>query len=523
MQSRLLFFITASLLGFVWVGPATATEPQLLRSAEFGTVYYVDTEGIRHPFPNLATYQSWYGNDFSAVATVSAEILALYPLGFNITVRPGTFLVKVRTSPDVYAVEIGGVLRKIMTEEIAQGLYGSAWAEKVLDIPDVFFSNYQLGAPIDQIEKVPEGSLVRRPNTQEYYFLERNILQPFSSAAAVTANKFKLTDAITTDRSYYIRSREIQNFDPTIFNPASTQLQNTQDCRATDLRAAVIFLTANQPTQSDISKLQEIKAQIADRWHWASFELSTLDVSYPLVILQDDGHLLTPRSDGTYEVPSELINTFYEQHADEFDFLIVWSDVKLVKPENNEIARYVRVTNQMTGNGLGRMRAGEIYGSGGRLKGIAMMGGLNQYDAETQLGTSQTLNIVLHELLHQWGAAITFIDENGESNKSLLRDPDFGHWSSYVDFISPLGGSGWIDNGDGTFTSVLSLLVDPHARQFSTLDLYAMGLIPAQLMDPIFYLKPKNSDILANTIQAEVSFVDIEQVVADIGKINCLN
>src|SRR3989338_10258874 len=121
------------LASFVPAVPAMAAI-ELVKSDTFGTVYYLDGAGVRHPFPNEANYRSWYHDDFSKIVMVSNDFLARYPLGKNITVRPGTFLVKIRTAPAVYAVEQGGVLRRIDDEDIAAAIYGANWAGRGVDI-----------------------------------------------------------------------------------------------------------------------------------------------------------------------------------------------------------------------------------------------------------------------------------------------------------------------------------------------------------------------------------------------------
>jgi hypothetical protein len=86
------------------------------------SVYYV-TDGTRSAFPNQTTYFSWY-QDFSLVEEVTAGELAAYPLKGNMTIRPGTYLIKLTTDPNVYVVEPGNRLRLIPSEEAARTLYG---------------------------------------------------------------------------------------------------------------------------------------------------------------------------------------------------------------------------------------------------------------------------------------------------------------------------------------------------------------------------------------------------------------
>ena len=77
--------------------------------------------------------------------------MAQIPLGGNVTLRPGTRLVKIQSDPKVYAVSQGGLLHWVKTEELAKGLYGANWQDQVIDISDAFFINYQIGQPIEQL------------------------------------------------------------------------------------------------------------------------------------------------------------------------------------------------------------------------------------------------------------------------------------------------------------------------------------------------------------------------------------
>jgi hypothetical protein len=112
-------------------------------------VYYFGADGKRYVFPTAKTYFSWYA-DFSGVQTLTDTELASYPLGGNVTYRPGVRLVKITTDPRVYAIGKNGDLRWIQTEPVATSLYGADWAKKVDDIPDAFFVNYRLGTTVAQ-------------------------------------------------------------------------------------------------------------------------------------------------------------------------------------------------------------------------------------------------------------------------------------------------------------------------------------------------------------------------------------
>lgn len=112
-------------------------------------VYYVGTDGKRHAFPSDKVFFSWYLN-FAAVQIVGADQLASIPLGKNIGYRPGTRLVKFMTSPKVYVVAPGGVLRWIVSESLAADLFGREWNRSVDDISETFYGDYQFGEQINE-------------------------------------------------------------------------------------------------------------------------------------------------------------------------------------------------------------------------------------------------------------------------------------------------------------------------------------------------------------------------------------
>jgi hypothetical protein len=110
-------------------------------------VYCLAKNGKRYVFPTEKIYYSWY-SDFSTVRTVSAEQLASYTIGGNVTYRPGIRMIKINTDPKVYAVEKGGKLRWVKTEAAASAIYGNDWNKMIDDLPDAFFFDYVISADI---------------------------------------------------------------------------------------------------------------------------------------------------------------------------------------------------------------------------------------------------------------------------------------------------------------------------------------------------------------------------------------
>jgi hypothetical protein len=110
-------------------------------------VYYYGSDGKRYVFPNEKTYKTWYA-DFSGVKVITDSELASYPIGGNVTYRPGVKMVKITTDPKVYAVAENGALRWVTSEAVAVALYGANWNQMIDDVPDPFFVNYSTGADI---------------------------------------------------------------------------------------------------------------------------------------------------------------------------------------------------------------------------------------------------------------------------------------------------------------------------------------------------------------------------------------
>jgi photosystem II stability/assembly factor-like uncharacterized protein len=110
-------------------------------------VYYYAQDGQRHAFTNEKVYFTWY-EDFDDVIIVTNDFMASLFLGPNVTYHPGTKMVKFQTVHTVYAVAQGGVLRAIVSEELASQLYGDNWNQKIDDISDAFLGNYSFGEDI---------------------------------------------------------------------------------------------------------------------------------------------------------------------------------------------------------------------------------------------------------------------------------------------------------------------------------------------------------------------------------------
>ncbi len=158
MKKSFFFSLALSLFGIgmlavsasaVEVTQTVNLDGELIKGESYQTVYYLAEDGRRYVFPNSKTYFSWF-DDFSEVREVTDEELFSYPLGGNVRYKPGSLLVKITTNPKVYAVGENGKLRWVKDEAMAISLYGENWNKLVDDIPDSFFTNYEIGEDADE-------------------------------------------------------------------------------------------------------------------------------------------------------------------------------------------------------------------------------------------------------------------------------------------------------------------------------------------------------------------------------------
>ena len=188
---------------------AAASAGDLIKMAGNSAVYYLGNDGKRYVFPNPATYNSWY-SDFSGVVTIPSSELQSYPLGGNVSVRPGTTLVKITTDPSVYAVEPNGVLVKIQSEAQAASLYGSNWNKRIVDVPDYLFTNYTIGQPLPA-GQFPIGSLVKNANSATIYYYDGTNFRQIASEAAFTANRFQFSNVLSTTSTITAGGNQVTN------------------------------------------------------------------------------------------------------------------------------------------------------------------------------------------------------------------------------------------------------------------------------------------------------------------------
>lgn len=158
-------------------GPVTLKDEQvspgdLLTSPDLGTIYYLNEDSERVVFPDEQTFLSWYEN-FDDVKFISRDKLEAFPLsGRNATIRPGTFLVTIESSPQVWVISYPNGLHWLKGgEELVINLFGEEWQDRLVDVPEYYIANYQQNVDLEDTSFLPSGMFVRAASNRAYYLV----------------------------------------------------------------------------------------------------------------------------------------------------------------------------------------------------------------------------------------------------------------------------------------------------------------------------------------------------------------
>lgn len=184
---------------------------------------------------------------------------------------------------------------------------------------------------------------------------------------------------------------------------------------------------------------------------------------------------------------------FLAVHPDDSQFIILLSTWQLPPPVG---ALYQSVANDVHGIGFEHVAIDDpiVPDAGGgyfddtpnsQVQGFMHMNTWTNYLGGDRGGTDDNyISLVFgQEIGHAW-LAFAYIDQGGGSSPTMLGRSN-AHWSFYMNSGgSPVEGHEWIDNGDGTFTALQQDLYE-----YSDLDLYLMGLLPPDQVEPWFVLE----------------------------------
>src|SRR3989344_295515 len=200
-------------LGLATVVPASAAYTpaagDLIKTATDPAVYYIDADGKRNFFVNSVTFWTWYsgswsalkmGNDSVALNVISQADFDSLSVGGHVVVRPGTKLIKFQNSPKVYVVSTGSELREVVTSggdaAVAEALFGTGYASKVITIQNGFENDYTKGTALTSSSSLPDGSLIKYSGSEDIYYIEDGKKRLVADDAFI-ANGFASSSVVT--------------------------------------------------------------------------------------------------------------------------------------------------------------------------------------------------------------------------------------------------------------------------------------------------------------------------------------
>jgi hypothetical protein len=142
---------------------------------------------------------------------------------------------------------------------------------------------------------------------------------------------------------------------------------------------------------------------------------------------------------------------------------------------------YVPVANDVRGIGYAHERGDDVFddSADSSLEGIAFLNDWPYWQERPE----EFQRAFAHEVGHRWGARVR-AQIDGEASSALLGR-DLEHWSFFLDSAgSPLEGNTWVATPGDEYRSDTQ-----RASTFSPLDLYAMGVLPAEDVPPFTLLR----------------------------------
>ncbi|MCL7488877.1 MAG: Ig-like domain-containing protein [Desulfobulbaceae bacterium] len=248
----------------------------------------------------------------------------------------------------------------------------------------------------------------------------------------------------------------------------------------------------------------------------ADFTVIPLENTPDIAVYEVTGDYDAENPDGTGNVFSrqEITKEFYRIHPDEYDFLVIFSNFDFQMPQEEAIAFYQEIKNDVQGIGKELFDNSSLYGSNGMLQGTIDMGNINFIVSDPlDPGFSDTMATLSHELLHRWAASVTFRKADNTSSRDLLGLGGY-HWSFLLDTAGSLEyGNHWVDNDNGTFTSLAG------RRYFSPLDMYLMGFVDKSEVPPMLLIdnpdiNPARLPEPGVTIQGNPQYITIDDIIA---------
>jgi subtilase family serine protease/flagellar hook assembly protein FlgD len=231
----------------------------------------------------------------------------------------------------------------------------------------------------------------------------------------------------------------------------------------------------------------------------------------------DIGNLTVMELDGDYgrgiAPPRQAVaQRFYQDHPDNYDFLIVYTTFEF--ETGDAAAFYNALRNPTAGIGWEQFDLGAAFGSPARLQGYLDMAAVSRWAFDTNDPRFEfARNVLAHELMHRWVAKVSYRTAQGADSPDLLGKDDV-HWNYFLDTdASVMYGSDWQQRPDGRYEAIST------RYRYSPLDLYLAGFAAPGEVPPMNLIRggegdrrdlPRLGAITAGTAEE----IRVEQIIA---------
>lgn len=200
-----------------------------------------------------------------------------------------------------------------------------------------------------------------------------------------------------------------------------------------------------------------------------------------------------------------LMQTLYKQIPDQFDFVTLFSNFDLT-PVPGAQAFTIVAQNDVQGIGNPSGKGNSIfhdntkYGSAKKLQAFTFFGNLHEYPSNPNSPLPDTytslMQMLAHETGHRWLAYIKVLRDGQKTDDLLGRDNV--HWSFFFNsFGSFLEGNQITQRSSSSFVTSIPF------TGYSNLDLYLMGLLPADEVNDTYYVDAPNQFSPSYTFSAQ--------------------
>jgi MYXO-CTERM domain-containing protein len=235
-----------------------------------------------------------------------------------------------------------------------------------------------------------------------------------------------------------------------------------------------------------------LKFQIVRRLDDGKMQQGRVEQVGEVVILEGDDSIVSTTQNGYGVVfdsraqnPLDISKRFYTAYSDDFDEIIIFTTFDDLGA-SGAAAYEVSAQQDIMGIGEGTFDESSSWGSNGRLHAFVNMMKWDQFDYPGVPITDPNnyfYPVLGQEFAHRWLAFMHYRNSDGVVSAAMLGR-DQAHWASTLQADgSVMDGNQLTLEADG-FYDATAFMVD-----YSTLDLYGMGLIPASQVQPWFLLK----------------------------------